>query len=153
VFGVFFAADTSAFVAEMWRLLRPGGIVAITTWGPGLFEPGNSLFWEAIRDVDPSLFKAFNPWDDITTPEALERLFERAGVRGGTFEAVAGSHVLDRPDDFWDIVLGTGYRATVDALAPETQDAVRARLLRGLRSETVRTLRTDVVYGAASKRH
>ncbi len=33
VFGVFFAADMPAFVAEMWRLVRPGGTLAITTWG------------------------------------------------------------------------------------------------------------------------
>ena len=35
VFGVFFARDMTAFVAEMWRLVRPGGVLAITTWGPG----------------------------------------------------------------------------------------------------------------------
>jgi ubiquinone/menaquinone biosynthesis C-methylase UbiE len=43
VFGVFFAADMAAFVAAMWRLIRPGGQLAVTTWGPGLFEPANSV--------------------------------------------------------------------------------------------------------------
>jgi len=33
VFGVFFAPDMAAFVAEMWRLVRPGGVLAVTTWG------------------------------------------------------------------------------------------------------------------------
>jgi SAM-dependent methyltransferase len=32
VFGVFFAADMEAFIAEMWRLVRPGGVLAVTTW-------------------------------------------------------------------------------------------------------------------------
>lgn len=50
VFGVFFAPDMPAFVAEMWRLVRPGGVLAITTWGPGLFEPADSHFWESVRD-------------------------------------------------------------------------------------------------------
>ena len=39
VFGVFFAPDMAAFVAEMWRLVRPGGLLAVTTWGPGWCEP------------------------------------------------------------------------------------------------------------------
>jgi ubiquinone/menaquinone biosynthesis C-methylase UbiE len=39
VFRVFFAADMTAFLREIWRLVRPGGVVAVTTWGPGLFEP------------------------------------------------------------------------------------------------------------------
>ena len=43
VFGVFFAPDLARFVAEMWRLVAPGGALAIATWGPGLFEPGNSV--------------------------------------------------------------------------------------------------------------
>jgi ubiquinone/menaquinone biosynthesis C-methylase UbiE len=34
VFGVFFVRDMTAFAAEMWRLVRPGGVLAVTTWGP-----------------------------------------------------------------------------------------------------------------------
>lgn len=151
VFGVFFAADMEAFVAEMWRLVRPGGVLAITTWGPGLFEPANSLFWDCVGAVEPSLFKAFNPWDEITSPAALEDLFARAGAVPVTVQAVAGRHRLAHPDQFWDIVLGSGYRATVDALSPEQCDGVRARLLGQLRSHGVTTLQTNVVFGTAQR--
>jgi ubiquinone/menaquinone biosynthesis C-methylase UbiE len=151
VFGVFFAPDMAGFVAEMWRLVRPGGVLAVTTWGPGLFEPANSRFWRYVGEAEPALFKAFNPWDEITTPDALAGLFARAGVPSPSVVAVAseGRHQLDHPDRFWDIVLGSGYRATVDALGPEQRDQVRARLLADLRAAGVTTLRTDVVYGTA----
>jgi SAM-dependent methyltransferase len=151
VFGVFFAADMEAFVAEMWRLVRPGGMLAVTTWGPGLFEPANSLFWECVGAIEPSLFKAFNPWDQITGPEALEALFARAGAAPAQVQAASGRHSLAHPDDFWQIVLGSGYRATVDALSPEQHNQVRACLLGQLRSSAVTTLRTDVVFGTAQK--
>jgi len=151
VFGVFFAPDMPAFVAEMWRLVRPGGVLAITTWGPGLFEPATSYFWECVREVEPSLFKAFNPWDEITTPHALADLFSRAGVTHPAVVAVAGEHHLDRPDGFWDIVLGSGYRATVDALSQEQRDRLHERLLTELRSRGVTALRTGVVFGTARR--
>jgi ubiquinone/menaquinone biosynthesis C-methylase UbiE len=151
VFGVFFAADMPAFVAEMWRLVRPGGVLAVTTWGPGLFEPATSCFWEAVREVEPSLFKAFSPWDEITTPEALAGLFSRAGVPGPAVVAEAGQHQLGHPDRFWDIVLGSGYRATVDALGQEQRDRVRGWLLSELRSRAVTAVRTDVVFGTARR--
>ena len=151
VFGVFFAADMAAFVAEMWRLVRPGGVLAVTTWGPGLFEPANSYFWEAVREVGPPLFTAFNPWDEITTPEALAGLLSSAGVPGPAVVAVAGQHQLGHPDRFWDIVLGTGYRATVDALSQEQRDRVRGWLLSELRSLAVTAVRTDVVFGTARR--
>ena len=81
VFGVFFAHDMPAFVAEMWRMVRPGGTLAITTWGPGWCEPASTVFWDCVRDVEASLYRAFNPWDEITTPDALTRLFARGGSR------------------------------------------------------------------------
>jgi ubiquinone/menaquinone biosynthesis C-methylase UbiE len=151
VFGVFFAPDMPAFVEEMWRLVTPGGVVAVTTWGAGLFEPANSHFWDCVGEVEPSLFKAFNPWDEITTPTALADLFSRAGVPGPAVEAVAGQHQLAHPDRFWEVVLGTGYRATVDALSPQQRDRIRRHLLDELRAREVTALRTDVVFGTAKR--
>ena len=151
VFGVFFAPDMTAFVAEMWRLVRPGGLLAITTWGPGLFEPANTVFWECVRKVEPSLFKAFNPWDAITTPTALKDLFVLGGVEHPAVMAAPGQHHLGHPDKFWEIVLGSGYRATVEALSQEQRKLVRGRVLGELRSSAVMTLRTDVVFGTAQR--
>ena len=149
VFGVFFTADMPGFMAEMWRLIRPGGVLAVTTWGPGLFEPANSHFWQCVADVEPSLFKAFNPWDEITAPAALGGLFARAGIPGLALEAAAGQHQLPHPDSFWDIVLGSGYRATITGLNPGQRDLVRTRLLAELRAQQVTELRTDVLFGTA----
>jgi len=151
VFGVFFAADMAAFAAEMWRMVRPGGVLAITTWGPGLFEPANSVFWESVREVEPSLYKAFNPWDEITTEAALADLLSRGGVEPSTVTATPGWHHLNHPDEFWDVVLGTGYRATIDSLSQGQHDLVRTRVLSRLRTERITALRTDVLFGVARR--
>jgi SAM-dependent methyltransferase len=151
VFGVFFAAEMTAFAAEMWRLVRPGGVLAITTWGPGFVEPASGYFWETVAAIEPSLYKSFNPWDEITTTEALAGLLARAGADRPAVVAVPGEHRLGHPDQFWDIVLGSGYRATVDALSQEQRDTVQERLLARLRSAGITTLRTDVVFGIAER--
>jgi SAM-dependent methyltransferase len=139
----------AGFVEEMWRLVRPGAVLAITTWGPGLFEPANTAFWESVRDAEPSLFKAFNPWDEITTEAALADLLSRGGVKDAAVTAVPGWHGLDHPDRFWDIVLGSGYRATVEALSQEQRDVVRKRVLSELQADGITSLRTDVVFSSA----
>jgi ubiquinone/menaquinone biosynthesis C-methylase UbiE len=151
VFGVFFVPGMPGFVAEMWRLVRPGGTLAITTWGPDLWEPGSSVFWSAVRDAEPSLYRAWNPWDEVTTPEALTALFTQAGVPSPAAEAVPGEHPLPSPEDFWDVVLGSGYRATADALSPAQQAQVRDRVLAELRSRGTTAITTNVVYGTATK--
>jgi SAM-dependent methyltransferase len=151
VFGVFFAPDMAGFVAEMWRLVRPGGVLAVTTWGPGLFEPASTIFWESVREAEPSLFKAFNPWDEITTGPALADLLSRGGVEHPDVLAAPASQHLDQPDRFWDIVLGSGYRATIDALSQEQRDLVRGLVLQKLRSRRITELRTDVVFSTARR--
>lgn len=44
-----------------------------------------------------------------------------------------------------------GYRGTIDALRPEKSEAVCDHVLAILRSSGVRTLRTDVVFGTATR--
>ncbi|HEV2259003.1 MAG TPA: methyltransferase domain-containing protein [Streptosporangiaceae bacterium] len=151
VFGVFFAPDMTAFMREMWRLVRPGGVLAVTTWGAGLFQPANSHFWRCVGQVEPSLVKAFNPWDEITTPAALTGLFSRAGIPDPAVEAAGSQHQLEHPDDFWDIVLGSGYRATVNALSPSQGDRLRAGLLAELRSHEITIVQTDIIFGTATR--
>ena len=151
VFGVFFARDMAAFAGEMWRLVAPGGVLAVTTWGPGWAEPASGHFWETVGAVAPSLYRAYNPWDEITSTAALAELLTRAGTAQPVVVAVPGRHDIGHPDQFWDIVLGSGYRATVDALTQEQQDTVRQRLLARLRAAGVTTLRTDVVFGTAER--
>src|SRR5438067_799972 len=106
------------------RAGRPVGV-------PGSW-PANALFWDAVGEADPSLVRAFNPWDEITTPAALAALFPPAAVPA--VAAAPGRHHLGRPEDFWDIVLGSGYRATIDALSPAQCGRLHERLLGELRS-------------------
>ena len=152
VFGVFFAADMAAFAAEMWRLVREGGQVAITTWGPRWGEPLSGVFWGAVRDLEPALYKSFNPWDEITTPQALAGLFERAGIPGATTEVLRGEQTLEHPDEAWDIVLGSGLRGTVEALEEGPREALRGSVLTSLSAREVTSVRTDVVLGRAARR-
>lgn len=152
VFGVFFAADMPAFVGEMWRLVRPGGTLAITTWGPDWSEPASSVFWKSVRELEPTLYRGFNPWDEITTVPALADLLERGGVSDAMVEATTGEHHdLERADDFWDIVLGSGYRATVDALGDEQRERLRERVLGELGSRGITKVRSDVVFARAAR--
>ena len=151
VFGVFFVADMPAFVEEMWRMVRPGGRLAVTTWGPEVWEPGTGFFWGGVRRLRPDLVRSRNPWEEITTPEALEELLARGGVPGAEVTAVAGRQRLEAPEQFWDIVLGSGYRATVEALDPSERDRLRDLVVDGLRRDGVLEVTTDVVVATSTK--
>lgn len=94
VFGIFFVPDMSMAVRELWRVVRPGRKLAITTWGPRFFEPGNTVFWNAVRDVAPDLHKSFNPWDRICDPQAMRELLVEAGIADCDVVAESGQHPI-----------------------------------------------------------
>lgn len=152
VFGVFFAEDMRAFAEEMWRMVAPGGVLAVTSWGPELFKPANREFWDAVRAENPKLCQETNLWDEIITPHRLCELLSRGGVCDPQAEAVSVHHPLSSPEDFWQIACGSGYRVTVDALSVEARSRVRYRVLDRLRTNKITAVRTDVVYGIGRRR-
>jgi len=151
VFGVFFVPDMPAAVRALWHVVRPGGQLAITTWGPRFFEPANTAFWSAIREVRPDLYKGFNPWDRISDPAAVQALLRESGVEGATVVAEAGHHPIPSPEAWWAAVLGTGYRGTVEQLAPEALARVRAANFDYVRRSGIREVEANVVYATAVK--
>jgi ubiquinone/menaquinone biosynthesis C-methylase UbiE len=151
VFGVFFLPDMPAAVAELWRLVRPGGTLAVTVWGPDWFEPATTAFWTAVGAERPDLVKGFHPWTRVTSAPALAQLLQEGGTPNPTVEAEPGTHPLTNPDDWWTIVLGTGYRATVEQLDPAAAARVKAATVARLRESQVRELQANVVYGRAHK--
>ena len=52
VFGIFFVTDSQGGIRELWRLVRPNGLLAITIWGRDLFELADGIFRQTIRKVN-----------------------------------------------------------------------------------------------------
>jgi hypothetical protein len=98
----------------------------------------------------PELVRTFNPWDELVEPAQLLGLYERSGIDGATAELVDAYQPLRRPEDWWDIVMGSGFRGTVEQLAPDARRRVREQNLAAV--EGVQSVRTAAVYGLAVKR-
>jgi SAM-dependent methyltransferase len=149
VFGIFFVPDMSAAVRELWKRVRVGGKLAITTWGPRFFEPANTAFWNSIRAVRPDLYKGFNPWDRISDPEGVRSVFSAAGIQDVEVVAEPGVHKLSSPEDWWTMMLGTGYRGTVAQLNEADRERVRQENLDFIRRADVHSVEANVVYAVA----
>lgn len=151
VFAIFFVPDMEGQVAALWRLVRPGGRLAITTWGPDIFAPAYDIWLAAVRRVRPDLYSAFNPWDRITTPDAVGKLFADAGVPQVEVAAEEGYQVLRAPEDFWTIAMGSGLRWTIDQMGVETARGVKEEILDDLAAKGVNRVGTNVIYAVAER--
>ena len=151
VFGIFFAPDMDAALRELKRVLRARGKVAITTWGPRFFEPGTTAFWESVRNVRPDLYKSFNPWDRISEVEAVRSLLTTAGFENAEAVAESDQQPVNSPEDWWAMIMGSGYRGTIAQLDPADRERVRLENLDFIRRTSLSSLESHVVYGSALK--
>jgi ubiquinone/menaquinone biosynthesis C-methylase UbiE len=151
VFGIFFVPDMPGAVRRLWRMIRPGGQLAITTWGPNFCEPANSIFWDTIARERPDLYKGFNPWDRICDPPSVKAMLKEAEVYTADIVAEDGRHTLNSPDDWWSILSGSGYRGTIEQLDPEARERVRYANITSVENSQIQVVETNVVYAVARK--
>ena len=151
VFGIFFVPDMETQVGELWRMVRPGGQLAITTWGTRFWSPAYEIWLEAVRRIRPDLYTAFNPWDRITTPEAVRKLLQDGGAQSVDVAAEDGYQALRAPEDFWTIALGSGLRWTIDQMGGEVAREVRQEVLDRLAAKGIDRIETNVIYAVAEK--
>ncbi|WP_166463035.1 class I SAM-dependent methyltransferase [Amycolatopsis acidicola] len=127
VLGVYFAEDVPAALAGLWRAVRPGGTLAITTWGRRRLAPAGPAFLDLVGEERPDLRQQPGELERISTPSALRSAFAAGGVPRPVVDEETVT-VRMTPDEFWTVVLGTGYRLLVELLGPAASERVRLAL-------------------------
>jgi len=151
VFGIFFVPNMAKAVSELWSRVRSGGKLAVTTWGRDFCEPASTAFWCSIKNVRPDLYKGFNPWDRIDNPESLRKVLDEADVASPKISAENRLHPINSADDWWAIVLGSGYRGTIEQLTQAEREKVKEANLAFIRDEKISAVETNVLYALATK--
>ena len=141
-FGLFHLADPAAALAEMHRVLRPDGRLAVSQWS----SPAASAFFRVVfgglgAHADMSVVPAGPPPFALSTPEALDAALTKAGFEEVTvsevpitFEApadafqsyfrdfsVRGSMILERQTPETRVRIEATWR---NGFAPFVQDGV-----------------------------
>src|SRR6516162_137559 len=151
VFSIFFVPDMEGLVRDLWRMVRPGGKLAVTTWGPRIFEPAYSLWLAAIKRERPDLHSAFNPWDRITDVASVRNLLRDGGVMNAEVIAEEGSQPLRSAEDWWTVALGSGLRWTINQMGPETAARVKTDNVSRLRANKIGSIETNAIYAIGKK--
>ena len=126
-----FVPDQARAAADMLRVTRPGGEVALYVWDYAGKMELMRYFWDAAAALDPRAAqldegKRF----PICQPEALQRLFQAAGLADVETRAIDVPTVFRDFDDYWSPFLGgqgpaPGY---CTSLSEDAQAALRERL-------------------------
>lgn len=151
IFSVFFVPDTEAQVAELWRMLRPGGQLLLTVWADGAFEPGASIFAEEIGHLRPDILMPKRPWERLTDERNLRLLCLEGGTAEPEIVYTPDCQPLTEPDDWWTIALGSGFRWEIEQLSPDQQVLLRAQTRVRLSRMSVKAIKTSALHAIARK--
>jgi SAM-dependent methyltransferase len=148
---IFFVPDPASGVADMARVVRPGGLVTAYAWDmPAGGFPYDALL-TTLREL--RIETPGPPHPEVSATDALMALWRDVGLRDVTTTAIAVSRTFGDFDDYWTTAQGSAsLGATLQALSPERRAALVAQLRARLPVESGGRLTCHAVANAVGGR-
>lgn len=124
---IFFVSDPAKAVAEMVRVVRPGGLVASYAWDMlgGGFPQENIL--QAMRSM--GINPARPPQMEASRVDALQSLWSEAGLKDVETCEITVYRTFTDFEDYWTINLKSpAVGAAVASLAPDVAEVLKRRV-------------------------
>ena len=133
-FGIMFFPDQDRALAQMRRVLKPGGCLALSTWR---VAQGADLH-PVLKEM--GIARSHNPgW--ITEPDILEALIHRNGFTDISVKMDSMDFRYTDAEDVWQTARGTGMRRVLDRL-----DATQKKRALSLFTERMKSHQRDDGY-------
>lgn len=96
-----FIPDAQRAVAEMKRVVRPGGVVAACVWDMFGGSPQQRMIWDAAGVIDPDAAAPRNLFRPLTAPGEMEAAWRRAGLIAVEQTSLLIRMEFESFDDYW----------------------------------------------------
>lgn len=144
--GLHLVPDITEGLRALWQAVRPGGVLAFTTWGPRRFDPLHDLLIEALsQELEVPLPTAYS-WERLAEPADIAIHCSAAGLPTPDVHVEWGTHPIATGEAWWELVLGTEYRPLVNRLDRDAQRRVVGLLDARLREHGIGAVETNVHY-------
>ena len=132
--GLQFVPDQASALSEMWRVLAPGGRLAVATVGPT--PPLFAILEQALaRHVKPEVAAFMRAVFSLYDPQELEKLVSDAGFRNVHVRTLVRTLTLPGPKEFlWQYIHSTPLAAAVAQIDQASRSALEHDVVAGWQS-------------------
>jgi ubiquinone/menaquinone biosynthesis C-methylase UbiE len=124
---IFFVPDPPTGVAEMARVVAPGGIVAAYAWD----IPGGGFPYEALHDEIRSMgiTAPQAPSADASRIDIMQQLWTRAGLQSIETRKLTVQRTFADFEDYWQTILGgPSVAAKIAAMSSDDRERLKTRM-------------------------
>ena len=117
-FGVHFWSNMEKSLSRLMGMVKDNGFVAITSFAKGSFEPQSDLCLKRFASYGVKMPDSYT-WERLDHPEKNKTLFKTLGLRNIQINTEPVGYLLKSAEEWWDLVLFTGFRAFLNQLTSD----------------------------------
>ena len=108
MFGLMFFPDREKGYSEIYRTLKPGGKIQVSSWAPISESPAMQAIFGALKAMKPEMPEPQTDIESLENPEFFKIELQNAGFEEVEIHPMSGEILIDDLQEFWrDMVKGS----------------------------------------------